>query len=98
MPKSEMNTRPDNRSQRRAGERIRKVMPKATETLGNASYAGVGQGRRHSSPGKSAQALREVAMESEKIIARRIAPKRGQGYNKGGYAMCGASNPPAKKR
>lgn len=24
--------------------------------------------------------------------------KKAKGYNKGGYAMCGASNPPAKKR
>ena len=24
--------------------------------------------------------------------------KKAKGYNKGGYAMCGASNPPANKR
>lgn len=26
------------------------------------------------------------------------AIKKAQGYNKGGYAKCGASNPPNKKR
>ena len=78
MPKSQKNTRPDNRSQKRAGERIKKVMPKATKNLGNASYAGVGIGRMYSTPAQSAQALREVAMKSDKVSARKIAPKRGR--------------------
>lgn len=76
MPKSQKNTRPYNRTQKRDSKRTKKVMRKATTTLGKGSFAGVGPGRMHNSSGVAAQALREVARKSDKVAARKLAAKR----------------------
>ena len=45
---------------------------------------------------KAAAAMKKL--EAKKVKPKAAAAKRNMGYNKGGYAKCGASNPPAKKR
>jgi len=45
---------------------------------------------------KAAEALKKL--QDKKVKPKAAAAKRNMGYNKGGYAKCGASNPPAKKR
>ena len=45
---------------------------------------------------KAAEAMKKL--EAKKVKPKSAAAKRNMGYNKGGYAKCGASNPPAKKR
>ncbi len=45
---------------------------------------------------KAAEALKKL--QDKKVKPKAAAAKRNMGYNKGGYAKCGASNPPSKKR
>jgi hypothetical protein len=78
MPKSKINSRPDNRRQKAAAQRSKKVATAASKALGKAAYSGVGPGRMHNSQGKAAQATRTLAMEVDKRRARKIAPKRGR--------------------
>lgn len=78
MPKSNSNTRPDNRRQKAAAQRSKKVVKSASKALGKMAFSGVGPGRMHNSQGAAAQATRSLAMEVDKRRARKIAPKRGR--------------------
>ncbi len=46
----------------------------------------------------AAKALEKLEAGKPKKETIKQKMKRGGGFNKGGYAKCGASNPPSKKR
>ena len=47
---------------------------------------------------KAAEAMKKLQEKQPKKESIKQKMKRGGGFNKGGYAKCGASNPPSKKR
>jgi len=80
MPRSESNTRPDNRSQKKQTKRNKKALAR---TPGKASFGGVGPGRMHNSGGVAAQATRTLLMRADKARAKQLIAERVRRKRKG---------------
>ena len=79
MPKSEINSRPYNRTEKREVKKNKRSTDRALKSgVGKFAYSGAGPGRMHNSGGVASQARRELNNYTDNLVARKIKGKRGR--------------------